>query len=94
MSAYIIAHIDVRKPVQYEQYRTFSTLAMRAHDVKVLVRGGESQVLEGEDMKRTVILQFPSMKAAQSFYDSMQYRRARNVREGVADVQMSIVQGL
>ena len=94
MPAYLIAHIDVKKPAQYEQYRTLSTLAMRAHDVKVLVRDGESKVLEGKDMKRTVIMQFPSMKAAQAFYDSYQYRRARNAREGAADVDMTIIQGV
>ncbi|MDY3331929.1 MAG: DUF1330 domain-containing protein [Pelistega sp.] len=94
MKAYIIAHVDVTNPAQYEQYKVLSSLAMKAHDVKVLVRGGEEQVLEGNSLKRTVVMEFPSMKAAQNFYHSAQYRRARNAREGAAKVDMCIVQGL
>lgn len=94
MSAYIVAHIDVTNPAQYEQYKILSTLAMRAHDAKLLVRGGEEVVMEGKSLKRTVIIEFPSMKAAQSFYNSPQYRRARNARDGAAKVDMAIIQGV
>jgi uncharacterized protein (DUF1330 family) len=41
-----------------------------------------------------VLLQFPTMAKAQAFYDSWQYRRARNAREGAADMNMIIVQGV
>ena len=47
MSAYLIADVSVTKPAQYEDYKRLSTLAMRAYDAKVLVRGGESRHLEG-----------------------------------------------
>lgn len=94
MTAYLIADVDVTKPSQYEDYKRLSTLAMRAHNAKVLVRGGESKHLEGREPGRTVLLEFPSMAAAQAFYDSWQYRRARNAREGAAIVNMFIVQGM
>lgn len=94
MKAYIIANVFVSNPEKYEEYRRFSTLAMRAHDVKVLVRGGTTQVLEGRDPGRTVVLQFPSMAAARAFYNSAQYRRARNARETAAIMNMYIVEGV
>jgi len=94
MSAYIIADVTVTNPQQYEDYKRLSTLAMRAHDAKVLVRGGETRKLEGREPGRTVLMQFPSMAAAQAFYDSWQYRRARNAREGAAIMNMFIVQGI
>lgn len=94
MSAYIVAHIDVTNPAQYEQYKVLSSLAMKAHDAKLLVRGGEEVVVEGSSLKRTVIIEFPSVKAAQNFYNSPQYRRARNAREGAAKVDMCIIQGI
>ena len=93
MSAYIIADVTVTNAQQYEDYKRLSTLAMRAHDAKVLVRGGETRHLEGREPGRTVLMQFPSMAAAQAFYDSWQYRRARNAREGAAIMNMFIVQG-
>ena len=92
MSAYLIADVSVTKPAQYEDYKRLSTLAMRAYDAKILVRGGESKVLEGREQPhgRHGI---PSMGAAQA-YDSWQYRRARNAREGAAVMNMFIVQGM
>lgn len=92
-AAYIIANVFVSNPEKYEEYRRFSTLAMRAHDVKVRVRGGKTETLEGRDPGRTVMLEFPSMSAARAFYSSAQYRRARNAREGAAVMNMYIVEG-
>lgn len=94
MPAYIIVNVKVTNSEQYKEYQKWSTLAMRAHDVKVLVRGGKYEVLEGKDPSRTVIMQFPSVEAARAWYDSHQYRRARNARAGAAEMTMYIVEGL
>lgn len=94
MPAYIIADVNVQKPGQYEQYKRLSSLAMSAYDAKVLVRGGESRHLEGREPGRTVVMEFPSIAQAQAFYDSFQYRRARNAREGAAEMNMFIVKGV
>ena len=93
MSAYLIADVSVTKPAQYEDYKRLSTLAMRAYDAKILVRGGESKVLEGVNPAARSSWN-SSMGAAQAFYDSWQYRRARNAREGAAVMNMFIVQGM
>ncbi|TAM77835.1 MAG: DUF1330 domain-containing protein [Candidimonas sp.] len=93
MTAYLIANIDVTKPERYEEYKRFSSLAMSACGAKVLVRGGKCEGLEGDTPTRTVVLEFSSMTAAKAFYNSAQYRRARNVREGAANMTMYIVEG-
>ncbi len=54
MSAYLIADVSVTKPAQYEDYKRLSTLAMRAYDAKILVRGGDSST------SRAVSLAVPS----------------------------------
>ena len=69
-------------------------MCIRDSDAKILVRGGQSKHLEGREPGRTVVMEFPSMAAAQAFYDSWQYRRARNAREGAAVMNMFIVQGM
>lgn len=94
MPAYIVADVRVTNPRQYEDYKRLSTLAMRAYDAKVLVRGGATRRLEGREPGRIVMLEFPSVAAAQAFYDSWQYRRARNAREGAAVMNMFIVEGI
>lgn len=93
-SGYIIASVTVTKPEQYEEYRKWSTEAMRAHGAEVCVRGGKVEVLEGDwNPGRTVILKFPSFEAARAFYDTPEYLRAREAREGAAIMRMVCVEG-
>ena len=94
-SAYIIANVKVTDPVRYEDYKRFSTLAMQAHGAEVCVRGGAAEVLEGDwQPDRLVVLKFPSVEQAKRFYDSQEYRRARDAREGAAIMRMIVVEGL
>jgi len=93
-SAYIIANVRVTDPVQYEDYKKFSTIAMQAHGVEVCVRGGAVQVLEGDwQPDRMVVLKFPSVEQAKRFYDSAEYRSARHARERAAVMRMVLVEG-
>ncbi len=67
-SAYVIAHVDVTNPEQYEQYKVLSSAAMKAHGAEVCVRGGAVEVLEGDwAPERLVMLKFPSVAAARTF---------------------------
>ena len=94
-SAYIIANVRVTDPAQYEEYKRLSTLAMQAHGAQVRVRGGEVQVLEGDwQPDRMVVLEFPSTEQARRFYDSAEYKRAREARAGAAVMRMVLVDGI
>lgn len=94
-SAYILANVTVTNPTQYEDYRKFSSLAMQAHGAEVCVRGGAVKVLEGDwTPERVVLLKFPSLDAAQAFYDSAEYTLARQAREGAAIMRMVLIEGV
>ncbi len=93
-SAYLIANVDVHDPVQYEEYKKLSTLAMKAHGAEVCIRGGRVEVMEGNwAPSRVVMLKFPSMDAARGFYHSPEYAAAIAARQGIADMRMIIVEG-
>ena len=94
-SCYIFANVKVTDPVQYEEYRKWSSLAMKNHGAEVCVRGGKTEVLEGDwSPKRVVLLKFPSEQAARTFYDSPEYLAARQARSGgVATMRMLLVEG-
>jgi uncharacterized protein (DUF1330 family) len=95
MSAYIIANVDVTDPQQYEQYKVLSSQAIEAHGAEVCIRGGAVEVLEGDwSPTRIVLLKFPDMAAARSFYDSAEYLLARQARAGAATMRMTAVQGV
>ena len=95
MSGYIIAHVQVTNPTQYEEYKKWSTLAMKAHNAEVCVRGGQVQLLEGDwAPERVVILKFPTFTAAKAFYETPEYLQAREARAGAAVLRMIAVEGL
>ena len=94
-AGYILAYVDVTDPVQYEQYKTLSTKAMQVHGAEPLVRGGKTEPLEGEwNPTRIVVLKFPSYDAAKTFYNSEEYRAARNARANAANMNMIVVEGI
>ena len=94
-SAYILANVDVTDPVQYEQYKKLSTIAMQAHGAEVCVRGGATQVLEGDwTPHRLVLLRFPTAEAARTFYDSPEYQAAKAARQGAATMRMVLIEGV
>lgn len=93
-SAYVIANVEVTNPTQYEEYKKWSTVAMQAHGAEVCVRGGKVEVLEGDwNPQRLVILKFPSVEAANKFYASAEYGKAREARAGAAIMRMVVVEG-
>jgi uncharacterized protein (DUF1330 family) len=93
-SAYILANVDVKDPAAYEEYKRLSTIAMKAHGAEVCVRGGKTEVLEGDwTPNRVVLLKFPSIEAAKAFNASPEYAAARKAREGIAVMRMVLIEG-
>jgi uncharacterized protein (DUF1330 family) len=94
-SAYVIAHVEVTNPAQYEEYKKWSSEAIKLHGAEVCVRGGKVDVLEGDwQPQRVVVLKFPSMEAANRFYASPEYGKAREARAGAAIMRMIAVEGV
>jgi uncharacterized protein (DUF1330 family) len=94
-SAYIIANVSVTDPLQYEEYRKWSSAAIQAHGAEVCVRGGRAEVLEGDwAPERLVVLKFPTFAAAKAFAASPEYGRARAARAGAAIMRMVVVEGV
>jgi uncharacterized protein (DUF1330 family) len=94
-TAYILANVDVKDPVRYEEYKRLSSLAMKAHGAEVCVRGGKVEVLEGDwTPDRVVLLKFPSVEQAKAFNDSVEYEAARRARQGIAVMRMVLIEGV
>ena len=95
MSAYVIVRVNVTDPEQYEKYKQLSPAADDKRSAVFGNRGGAHEVLEGEaDDRRIVVLEFPTVEAAKSFYDSESYTHAREVRAGAAEMEVVVVEGL
>jgi len=95
MAAYLIARVNVTDPEKYKNYTALSPAAIAAFGGKFLARGGETETFEGdEENNRMVIVEFENMEKAREFYHSDQYVAARAEREGAADGQFIIVEGI
>lgn len=94
MAAYLIVRVSVTDPDQYEKYKLLTPAAAAAHGGEFVVRGGPSEVLEGdEDDRRVVVVKFPTSDDARAFYDSPAYVEARAVRKDAAQMEIVLVEG-
>lgn len=79
---------------QYDKYKPLSAASISAAGGRLIVRGGECEVLEGQaPPSRTVVIEFPDRQAAVDWYNGAAYVEARKVREGAADANMYVVDG-
>lgn len=95
MPAYVIAHIDVKDPVQYEDYKKMSPVSIQQFGGRFIARGGRVEVLEGEwQPKRLVLLEFPSVEQARKWWASDEYAPAKALRQATSVGEMVIIEGV
>ena len=95
MAAYCIVRVNVTDPDKYEEYKKLTPAAISAFGGKFIVRGGEAETMEGPDEKRRIVLvEFPDIDQARACINSPQYAEARAAREGAAEMEMIIVDGV
>lgn len=92
--AYLVVDARAKVPGQMDEYRRLARQAVEKFGGRYLVRGASCEILEGEwRPERLVIVEFPSLEQARTFYDSPEYRAAREARASVSDFQMLLVSG-
>lgn len=95
MAAYIVVDMDVKDPVGYEEYKKLAAPTIPQYGGRYVVRGGKWERLEGDwEPKRLVILEFESAEQAKRWYDSEEYRKAREARAKTAVANIVVVEGV
>ena len=90
---YWIAHGDLTEPEGYKAYVAANGAAIGNYGGRFLVRGGTREVVEGKVRARTVVLEFPSYRAALDCYRSPEYQAAAALSQGKAEYDLIIVEG-
>lgn len=95
MSGYLIADVTaINDPGLYERYQRLVPPSLRAFNGTYLARGGDVTVLEGSwHPHRLVIVRFESAARAAGWWDSDQYRDARDMRQAATQTNMIVVEG-
>jgi uncharacterized protein (DUF1330 family) len=95
MAAYVIVDVDVTDQVRYDEYRQLSGASVAAYSGRFIVRGGTVEALEGTWLPtRLVVIAFASVDQAKRWYTSPEYTEARRVRQGAANFNMVVVEGV
>jgi len=95
VAAYVIANIKVTDPAGYEEYKKLAGPAIEACGGRYLVRGGKTEVLEGEwHPERMVVLEFESVDKARAWWGSAQYAAAKKIRQRTTISSAIIVEGM
>jgi uncharacterized protein (DUF1330 family) len=94
MPAYVIVDIEIHNPELYAEYIKLTPATLAAYDGKFAVRGGKTEILEGEwQPGRFVILEFPTVARAKEWWDSPEYTPAKKIRQAAAHTNMIVVEG-
>jgi uncharacterized protein (DUF1330 family) len=95
MPAYLLANITVTDPDRYQSYREQVGPVVAQYGGRFLVRAGKVHPLEGEfGLDRCVVLEFPSMEAAQRFYHSPEYAPLLSLRIAATQSKVVFVEGV
>jgi uncharacterized protein (DUF1330 family) len=93
--AYLLVQADISNPERYADYAKVAPDIVTKYGGRYLARGGRAVTLEGPPARnRVVVIEFPSVDAAQRFYHSPEYTAARKLREGSATAQFVVVEAL
>ena len=91
--AYMVVDARSSDADRMVEYRRLAQIAVEQYGGRYLVRGAPYVTLEGRwQPQRLVVLEFPSMEAAKTFYDSPEYSAARDARAGVSDFDMLLAE--
>jgi uncharacterized protein (DUF1330 family) len=95
MPAYVISDVTIRDAKAIEIYRTRAAASIAHHGGRYLVRGGAIEVLEGEWRPRAIIVvEFPDMDSARSWFRSPEYAQALEVRDRALNRNLILVEGV
>ncbi|GCD76960.1 hypothetical protein JCM31826_04420 [Thermaurantimonas aggregans] len=95
MAAFVIVEVSVHDHKEYEEYKKLTPATLAAFDGKFVVRGGQTETLEGDwQPDRIVVLEFLTVERAKEWWNSEIYTKAKIIRQRTAMTKMIVVQGV
>ncbi len=90
---YWVARVDVDDEEAYAAYRGLNAVAFAKFGGRFIVRGPAAKVAKGTPRKHNVVIEFPSLAAAEACYASPEYQAALVHLAKVGPVDLVIVGG-
>ena len=94
MKGYVVCvYKSITNEDKLKEYAVKARAAVEKYKGKFLIRGGKTTTNEGEASPRTVVIEFPSYKEANLFYNSKEYQEAHDILKGHAVRHHQTVEG-
>ena len=94
MAAYVIANVVWKDLKGLAEYSRLMPPSLKKYGGRILVRGEAPEVKEGNlALSRLVVIEFPDIERARSWYSSEDYRPALQIRQNSANNDLMIVEG-
>ncbi|MEM9209363.1 MAG: DUF1330 domain-containing protein [Pseudomonadota bacterium] len=93
MGALMIIRANITNPEQFMEYAKRAPALIDKYGGRYRCMRGQVEQLEGDaDDRKIVVSEWPSMAAAQSFWNSEDYRALKKLREGAAEIDVQLVE--
>lgn len=95
MTAYVISEVEILDEENADLYRPLAAASIEKHGGRYLVRGAAPDIVEGPPAgDRLVIVAFPTMRQAKTWYASADYARALAYRDKALRRRLTFVEGI
>ena len=96
MSAYVLAQLQIDDPDEYQKYLAGFMPIFERHGGELLATSkNQTIVIEGScPYPATVIMKFPSVDAAQAWYNDPDYKSLAEHRHRSAQANLVLVEGI
>ena len=91
---YILVRISIHTPDLFKEYPLLSGPVMEKFGGKYLIRGGKFEIVEGEwPADRTTVVEFESLEKAKECYESIEYGKAKEIRQKSTKTELILIEG-
>jgi uncharacterized protein (DUF1330 family) len=96
VSAFVISEVRIVDTEAAQRYMALAEASIKRHGGRYLARGASPDVAEGDwdEGRRIVIVEFPSMEALTTWYESDDYADALAIRRTALDRRLLFVSGV
>jgi uncharacterized protein (DUF1330 family) len=90
---YIIGHVAVNDPEAYKEYIERNTPILAGYGARYIVRGGQSETVEGATPDRHIVIEFDDYETAKRAYQDPDYQEVAEIRRRTATSTILLVEG-
>ena len=95
MAAYALIDVEVTDQSVFAEFRERAPAVVEAHGGRFLVRGGATEVVQGDwTPHRVVIVEFDSVERVKSWWNSPDHTKLRALLDRSSKSTMTIVEGV